>query len=260
MGRLIAALLTFAATALAGAPSAQTPDVSGRTPVLAELFTSEGCNTCPPADSLLGMLSGEQPIPGVYVVALSEHVTYWDHQGWRDPFGSTKFDTRQNMYAFRFGVVDVFTPQLIVDGSAQMVGSETDKIRKALAEAGRVPKPPLIVSAAADGANAVVASVSGPGIAAGAADGADLLWAVVEDGLSSDVKRGENAKRVLRHTGVVRSLTSRKIESASDSKTTNADIRLRPEWKRENLKLVAFVQSTKSKRVLAVGWAAVPAS
>lgn len=258
MVRLIATLVALAAMAPVGTPRAQTQDAENRIPVLAELFTSEGCNACPAADNLLETLSREQPIEGVYVVALSEHVTYWDHQGWRDPFGSSRFDQRQNMYAFRFGVPDVFTPQLVVDGVTQMVGSDMDRLRKALTDAARTPKPTLIVGAEPEDANAIVVSASGPALEAGAAEGADLLWAATEDNLAVDVKRGENARRMLRHSGVVRTLTSKKIESANASKGMTAVIRLKPEWKRENLRLVAFVQSTKSKRVLGIGWARLP--
>jgi hypothetical protein len=253
MSRLIAALAAFTMS-LAGTPGAQTPDQNGRIPVLVELFTSEGCNSCPAADNLLETLAREQPIQGVYVVALSEHVTYWDHQGWKDPFGSPRFDQRQNMYAFRFRVSDVFTPQAVVDGASQMVGSDREELRTALVEAARTAKPPLIVGASAGEPDSIVASASGPALEAGVAEGADVLWALAEDGLTSDVKRGENARRVLRHTGVVRSLTSKKIESPGDPKRMTAVIRLKPEWKRENLRLVAFVQSTKSRRVIAVGW------
>ena len=122
----------------AGAASAQAPDAaSGRVPVLAELFTSEGCSSCPPADRILEMLATEQPLDGVYVVGLSEHVTYWDHQGWRDPFGSRALTFRQNAYGTHFKLESVYTPQLVIDGAAQMVGSDTSQLQRALTEAAR---------------------------------------------------------------------------------------------------------------------------
>jgi hypothetical protein len=260
MVRNLALLLVIATASPAAAPRPQLSDAAARVPVLVELFTSEGCNSCPPADNLLELLSKEQPIPGVYVVALSEHVTYWDHQGWKDPFGSPKFDQRQAMYTFRFRLTDAFTPQAVVDGVAQMVGSDREKLRAALSEAARRPKSALTVTAASNEANAVTASASGAALEAGATEGAELVWALSEDSLEVDVKRGENARRTLRHSGVVRSLTSKKIESADVAKGMTARIKLKPEWKRENLRLVAFVQSTKSKRVMAIGWASVAQS
>ena len=111
--------------AVVGVADAQAPADANRTPVLAELFTSEGCNSCPPADRILEFLSKEQPIDGVYVVAMSEHVTYWDHQGWKDPFGSQRFTERQNMYGNRLKLAGVYTPQLVIDGTSQLVGSDT---------------------------------------------------------------------------------------------------------------------------------------
>ena len=94
-----------------------------RVPVLAELFTSEGCNSCPPADDLLAIFLDEQPVDGVYVVPLSEHVTYWDHQGWKDPFGSPQFTTRQQQYGLRFNLDSIYTPPLVIDGTREFVGS-----------------------------------------------------------------------------------------------------------------------------------------
>lgn len=242
LGVLIAAAISLSAWAQG------LPGGNERIPVLAELFTSEGCNSCPPADRLLEMVSADQPADGVYVIGLSEHVTYWDHQGWKDPFGSPRFTERQNMYARRFNLEGAYTPQLVIDGVAQMVGSDTEKLKRALADAARASKPRLVVDAVVS-KDELSATASGPGMAAGVAEGADLLWAVAEDHLVVDVKRGENAQRTLRHSGVVRHLLSRKITASA----MNATIQLRPDWKRD-LRLVAFVQSTRTRRVLSVGW------
>lgn len=238
-------------------PAPQPAADAGRIPVLAELFTSEGCSSCPPADRILEMLAGEQPVDGVYVVGLSEHVTYWDHQGWRDPFGSRLLTYRQNVYGSHFKLESVYTPQLVVDGVVQMVGSDTATLKRALAEAARAPKPALMI-AAAPGDKGLIVSASGSGIAAGGAEGAELLWAMTEDHLVVDVKRGENARRTLRHSGVVRTLVTRKIDPAKADANTGAVIPLPAEWKRDNLRLVAFVQSPKTKRVISVAWSRIP--
>ena len=249
MSRMFSGVLVVFAL-LAGAPRAQ--QHTERVPVLVELFTSEGCNSCPPADRILETLTTDQPAAGVYVVGLSEHVTYWDRLGWKDPFGSMRFTARQNMYAYHFKLDGAYTPQVVVDGAAQMVGSDTAQLKNALAAAAKTPKPALSVVVASAADNAITATATGPGLAANAGETRELLWAITEDKLVVDVKRGENANKTLRHGGVVRALVTRKIDGAAQ--TMSETLKLQPEWKRENLRLVAFVQATKSKRVLSVGW------
>src|ERR1700740_3008697 len=99
-------------------------DATARTPVLIELFTSEGCSDCPPADALLEKLDRSQPLRNVEMVVLSEHVDYWDDIGWKDPFSSHEFSIRQSDYAHRFRLDGAYTPQMVVDGDAQFVGSD----------------------------------------------------------------------------------------------------------------------------------------
>jgi hypothetical protein len=247
-------LLACLAPSLAGFLNAQARPEAERIPVLAELFTTEGCSSCPPADRVLELVAKEQPAEGVYVVVMSEHVTYFDHLGWKDPFGSSLFTERQKMYAEGFKPAGVFTPQLVIDGATQMVGSDTGQLKRALADAAGKPKPRLTVGASLEGKDTLVASASGPGLEAGAAEGAELLWAVTEDDLIVEVTRGENAKRTLRHYGVVRTLIARTIDAAPADEGMGAVIRLHSSWKRDHLRLVAFVQSTKTRRVLSVGW------
>lgn len=221
--------------------------------VLAELFTSEGCSSCPPADRLLETLLKEQPISGVQVVALSEHVTYWDHQGWRDPFGSEQFTNRQKAYGLGFNLDSIYTPQLVIDGVSEAVGSDERNIRRMLMDAAKAPKSRLSVEASVkDGALAVTAS--GPGLSTTAGSDAELWWAVTEDDLVVNVMRGENASRTLRHSGVVRRLQS----ARHDKPIARAGMVLPGPWEhRERLRVVAFVQSNKTRRVLSVGFAQV---
>ena len=127
-------------------------------PVLVELFTSEGCNSCPPADDLLAFLLDEQPVDGVLVVPLSEHVTYWDHQGWKDPFGSQQFTVRQQQYGLRFNLESVYTPQLVIDGKEEYVGSDRRSIERAFRSAIRTAKPELRVLAEQSGSNLKVSA------------------------------------------------------------------------------------------------------
>jgi hypothetical protein len=242
-------LSLFLALVIAGAVGSGLAGAQARqaaVPVLAELFTSEGCNSCPPADRLLESLLEEQPVPGVYVVTLSEHVTYWDHQGWKDPFAAQQFTTRQQQYGRRFNVESIYTPQLIVDGASEFVGSDRNAIEHALRRAANTPKPALAVHIVA-GDGVLTATASGPGLSV--EKDAELLFAVAEDHLVVDVKRGENANKTLRHSGVVRLLQRAKIVAASETATLKLD----EKWQRANLRVVAFVQSTKDRRVLSVG-------
>jgi hypothetical protein len=253
MGRVIMAFLVMS---LAPAWHAGAQGRSDRVPVLAELFTSEGCSSCPPADRILELLARQPPIDGVDVIIMSEHVTYWDHQGWRDPFGSTTFTARQQMYGKFFKLESVFTPQLVIDGTSQVVGTDIAGLKAALAKAAAKPKPQLNVDLRESGANGIVATASGPGLAT--ATGEEVMWVVTEDDLVVEVTRGENARHTLRHAGVVRWFTTRKI-GASGTASASIEIPLRAEWKRDHLRVVAFVQSVRTREVFSVGAVSVQA-
>lgn len=256
MVRWAAAVIVCAVAAAVSAAGTRVVSVDRAEPVLvlAELFTSEGCSSCPPADHLLETLITQQPIEGVYVLALSEHVTYWDHQGWKDPFASNQFTNRQQAYGRGFNLDSIYTPQLVIDGTAEFVGSDERRVRKALADAGRTPKAAMTVTATwRDGSLAMAAT--GPGVAAAAAEGAELWWALTEDGLVVDVKRGENASRTLRHSGVVRLLRS--TDLAPPASQASLTLPFKTEATREHLRVVVFAQSKKSRRVISIGWTKV---
>src|SRR5262249_54072687 len=118
------------------------------TPVIIELFTSEGCSSCPPADDLMAMLVHDQPVKGAQIIALGEHVDYWDRLGWKDRFSSNAFTARQNGYAQLVSHTDnIHTPQLIVNGAEQVAGSDARKIKQAIAKAAeRQPSVTLAIS------------------------------------------------------------------------------------------------------------------
>jgi hypothetical protein len=220
------------------------------TPVLVELFTSEGCSSCPPADDLLARLLASQPIEGARVVALGEHVDYWDQLGWKDRFSSAALTNRQHIYANRLSHDGPYTPQLVIDGRAECVGSDAAAARRAIANAATAAHGTIAIAIADGRARLTVSALPQK-----PTDHADVLLAVTEDDLRTDVKRGENHGRTLSHVAVVRQLT-RIGEVAGAAGTAEATIAIAPEWRREHLHLVAFVQERRGGAVL--GSAIVP--
>lgn len=228
----------------ASAPSSE----GGRVPVLVELFTSEGCSSCPPADALLMQLDQAQPIAGAEVIALSEHVDYWNYLGWADPYSSSLFSHRQEEYSSNFGGDKVYTPQMIVDGQREFVGSRVKEAKETIARAATVPKASVTLSPAQQQADEVTVKIN---IGNLASDKAEVLLAITENNLSSSVSRGENSGRKLQHTAVVRRLSAvGSIDAGQKNFATTQSVKLDKGWKRENLKLVAFVQERASHRVL----------
>ncbi len=230
------------------------PPVSGdgkRSPVIVELFTSEGCSSCPPADKVLAELESAQPVAGAEIIALSEHVDYWNYIGWSDPFSSEAFSARQQGYAPVFRNDGVYTPQMVVDGQAEFLGSNPDKAKTAIARAAKLPKGEVSIhfEQAAQTVKLKIGVTKLPAISAG--DSAEVLLAITEANLSSHVVRGENSGRRLLHTAVVRELRSlgnmRDSGKPFEAETTAM---LGKDWKRANLKAVAFVQERNHKRIL----------
>jgi hypothetical protein len=227
---------------------------AARTPVVVELFTSEGCSSCPPADALLARLA-EEPLAGnVQLIALEEHVDYWNDLGWTDPFSSRDWTSRQYVYSGVLRNGNPYTPQMVVDGTAEFVGSRTQQARQAIREAaGKAKIPVTLAQGNSDGngkGNFSVKVGKLEGTTKG--DAAEIWLAITETGLHSAVTRGENAGEDLHHAAIVRSM--RKLgEAKADGETSfagDASVSLQKEWKRENLKAVLFVQEKKRRRIL----------
>ena len=231
------------------------------TPVLVELFTSEGCSSCPPADELLIRLDAQQPVPGADIIVVSEHVDYWNGLGWRDPFSSMKFTQRQEHYRRALGQPANYTPQMVVDGQAELIGSLGAAARQAIAQAATRPKAivsiQLIGPAAPDGVALQIRVKQLPSLPDG--ESADLWIAVTERGLATDVLRGENARRRLRHTAVARRLERVEPLPAVMPETYDTTIRaaLEPTWDRNRLRVVAFIQESASRRVIGAAHASL---
>ena len=189
-----------------GAGRAASGPVNGKPqPVVVELFTSEGCSSCPPADSVLARLVKEQSVKGAHIIALGEHVDYWDRNGWRDPFSSARFTARQNEYATAFKKDTVYTPQMVVDGAAEFVGSDEARAREAIARAVTAPKAEVTATLSDSGKQTLTATVDK---LPGGVGEAEVFAAQVEDGLNSHVAGGENRGRHLSHSAVAHTWVS----------------------------------------------------
>jgi len=261
-GLTVTLLSVLAATAVTRlrTPSAFSAAGTTRTPVVVELFTSEGCSSCPPADNLLLRMAEQQPIENAEMIALEEHVDYWNELGWVDPFSSREWTARQRVYAGVLGNGNVYTPQMVVDGKTEFVGSQTRKAWEAVEQAAARQKARVTLrqgNSADSGTGNLSVTITKLPETAGR-DTAEVWLAITETGLHSVVKRGENAGEDLHHAAVVRSI--RKIGEAKAGDQTSfsgdATVSLRAEWKRENLRAVVFVQEKKGRRML--GAAAVP--
>ncbi|HEV2113624.1 MAG TPA: DUF1223 domain-containing protein [Terriglobales bacterium] len=230
---------------------------SGRTPVLVELFTSEGCSDCPPADNLLQKLDTFQPVPGAQIIVLSEHVDYWNRLGWTDPFSSEFYTQRQSAYAERLGLSSVYTPQMVVDGTSEFVGSDERRAESAIEKAASAPKVDIKVTGQSrDGKMELH-------VEAGDASGksADIYLVLAQNSATSQVARGENAGRTLNHVAVAREF--RQIGTLEPWKSFSKDVRLelKPELAHDpRLRAVVFAQGRGTGRVLGSSVATVAAA
>jgi hypothetical protein len=230
-------------------PKPAAKGAAGKPVVLVELFTSEGCSSCPPADEALTYLS-KLEMADVEIVTLAFHVDYWDGPAWRDRFSSHSYTERQEEYAKRLKIDSTYTPQMVVDGQREFVGSDLRKATAAFAEEVKVQKGSVTAVLAKE---KVKISVSGlPDH-----EKATVYLAIAEDGLFSKVSGGENAGNQLEHTSVARQLTAiGTIEGGAGKADFSTDIKLDQEWKPENLNYIVIVQEDKSRKVIAVGKAA----
>jgi hypothetical protein len=239
------------------AVEATTVPAPARRAVVVELFTSEGCSSCPPADALLARLEQTQPVEGAEVIPLALHVDYWNHLGWADPFSSRQFSERQGEYAAAFRNDSVYTPQMVVDGVKEFNGSNSSLAEEAIGKAAREPKGEVLLTrdaTQADGSVGISVQIDKfPKPTDG--EQANVLLAVTESGLASDVARGENSGRRLTHVGVVRSLKMLGGLPEAPGNTFKAEtaVLIDKGWRRENLRAVVFAQERGTRRVLAAG-------
>ena len=211
-------------------------------PVLVELFTSEGCSSCPPADRNLTALE-KQP----NVIALGFHVDYWNRLGWTDQFSKAEFSQRQSFYSNTFGLGEVYTPQMVVDGGIQFVGGNLDAASEAIQSAVQNRKGEVALAASGDTLQINISKLPAHSLA-------NVFLAIAENNLSTSVKRGENGGKTLNHAAVVRDLrVVGKVTTDANSFQTETVVKIPSDWKRQNLKYVVFVQVEHGSKIIAVG-------
>ena len=234
-------------------------EATARTPVLVELFTSEACSSCPPADAVLQNLDRTQPVPNAELVVLSEHVDYWNGTGWTDPYSSRDFTTRQTDYAFRFRLDGPYTPQMVVDGDAQLVGSDEREVIHVVDIAAKAAKLPVTLSSIQlEGNNTLSVHVeAGPAPSGRKPPSAQVWIALADDSDQSIVRHGENAGRTLAHVAVVRSLTQVGAldRGGAFSATVQVDA---ANAIAKHLRVIVIVQEAHQGRVIGVAEARLP--
>lgn len=240
------ALALIVAAPHGGSGEAKAPAAGTTAMAVVELFTSQGCSSCPPADRLLSKISNDPRYQGK-VIPLSFHVDYWNYIGWTDPYSSSRWSDRQRVYAGKvFRSNRIYTPQVVVNGRSECVGNSEGQVAERIAEAlatepaGRVNlavEPPTPDGHLRVKVGARLARAAGSG-------NLDLWVAIYESGLSTPVKAGENASRVLRNDRVVRRLEKALTlpAAAGSEKSTEIVLGLDKRWNVENVGVAAFLQ------------------
>jgi hypothetical protein len=305
--RTIAIIVVIGALTAAAASHRAIAAAPVSTPILVELFTSEGCSDCPAADALLERLVATQPVDGAEIIGLGQHVDYWDRLGWKDRFSSAALTNRQQAYQTRFKTESIYTPQMVVDGSAEFVGSDASAARRAIDRAQAKAHGVVRIDIDSDGGRPFVnfdggrpfvnsdvgrpfvnSDVGRPFVNSdvgrpfqgrqedrpdgdpkrvalhltvsdlpplGRGDRADIIVAITEDHLRTEVKRGENHGRTLTHAAVVRYLAVVGQAASDGTASARAEIPLGPDWRRDRLKIVGFVQAMRARTILASAFA-----
>ena len=222
------------------------PVTGNRQPVLVELFTSEGCSSCPPADKNLTFLETQQPVTKADIITLAFHVDYWDRLGWKDRFSSPLFSQRQNDYSQALKLDSNYTPQMIVDGRAEFVGSNGGRAADEILKATENAKARVEIEVEGNRAKVKIEGVPNHG-------NSTVFAAIAEDGISSRVERGENSGKTLEHVSVVHELKAMgSITAGASSFEGTLDVPTSTEWKPKNLKIVVFVQENEGRKVIGV--------
>jgi hypothetical protein len=207
----------------------------GEQPVLVELFTSQGCSSCPPADELLRKIAKDPNLHG-RAIPLAYHVDYWDHLGWRDPFSSRAWSERQGEYARALHLDGAYTPQVVIDGSRQMVGSSSIQIYSAIEDESKRASDGSI-ELQKDGEEVVVRGNAPRG-------GVDVMVVAFENGATTNVLAGENGGRTIANDAIVRRLSRVATLPSAGGFEQRVKLSLGP-----HMGAVAFLQDPKTRRI-----------
>ncbi len=225
----------------------------GPFPLLWSYSPAKAAPVCPAADRLLSRLDQTQPVPGAQVIAIEEHVDYWNQLGWTDPFSSPQYRARQNDYAIAFHAKDIYTPQMVVNGQTEFVGSDMNRAYQEIGQAAQSATTLVNLGANPNShdPDLLDLSVQVNNSKSGKWRDSNVYLAVTERGLTTFVEGGENSGRTLRHSSVVRSfgvIGRVKPEGANGGQLVST-LRLPHAWKRENLRAVVFVQERASYHI-----------
>jgi hypothetical protein len=212
---------------------------------LLELFTSEGCSTCPPADQLLSQIAANARTNGQRILTMEFHVDYWDHLGWTDPFSSAEFSARQERYVEVLRLAGVYTPQLIVNGAEGFVGSDRRRAESAITAALARPASTSLEFRVTAGATDYRVDYK----VSAAPKGAVLCLALVDSNVVTRVGAGENSGRTLAHTNVVREFVSLRLGDRREGTATLRGPRTKPT---SAMHVIGFVQDSRTLAVLGV--------
>jgi hypothetical protein len=214
----------------------------GPTPVVVELFTSQGCSSCPPADALLRTFANDPQLRGK-VIPLAFHVDYWDRLGWRDPFSSRAATQRQMAYVRSLHVNSAYTPQVVVNGAREMVGSNANAVGSAIEAASKQPVASSLRITTSRAADSINVAVRGDV----AQSGLELIVALYEDDVTTNVGAGENGGRTLVNDGIVRQFV--RVDAPRGAIDKTLTIRTQPGWRAEKLGVAAFLQDVTTMRI-----------
>ena len=225
-------------------------DGGGR--VVLELFTSQGCSSCPPADALLSKIGSSTSS----VIPLAYHVDYWNHLGWADPFSSHEFSERQNAYSRAMDLGGEYTPQAVIEGVSQCVGSDSRSIKRAIdgaRSAANIGRVDLRASLAPDEPRRFRIVLSAQWPSASTNTNHEVMVAIFENGLVTKIGGGENGGREITYDYTVRKLLRAfELNSSQDgSVEKQLDVDLDPSWSIDHLGVAAFIQDASSLRVFA---------
>jgi hypothetical protein len=237
------AVLALAAIYVSIVLAKTTESSTPRKAVVVELFTSEGCSSCPPADELLGHLRHDLSTKNIQVIPLGFHVDYWDGLGWKDRFSSANFTQRQEQYARNLKVDGPYTPEMVVDGAVEFVGNDAGQAQRRISQqASQLEVAAVKLNLA--GTDQLTLQTKAP---ASSGD-ANIMLAITEDNLSTQVGSGENGGRTLHHAAVVREL--RQLGTLHQGNfETMVQLKLAKEWKPQDLHAVIFVQQANSGKI-----------